>query len=82
MELLIKFKDTSNSFTLGCEYGRLLDRFERGIEIVDNNNFPIHLKNKEVVISTCNTFNYTPIFGEIYYDEWIDFKAIKNNNLN
>lgn len=82
MELLIKFKDTSNSFTLGVEYGRLLDRFEKGIEIIENNGFPIHLKNKEAIVSTCNQYGYIPIFGEIYYDEWIEFKAIKINNLN
>ena len=82
MDLLIKFPDASNSFTLGCEYGRLLERFEKGIEVIENNGFPIHLKNKEVIMSTCKVFGYTPIFGEIYYNEWVDFKAIKNNNLN
>lgn len=82
MKLFIKFIDKSNSFTLGCEYGRLLERFEKGIEVIENNGFPIHLKNKEIIISTCNQFGYIPIFGETYFDEWIDFKAIKNNNLN
>jgi hypothetical protein len=82
MDLLIKFTDISNSFVLGCEYGRLLKMFEEGIEIIENNRFPIHLENKEVIISTCNHFGYTPFFGEIYYDEWLDFKAIKNNNFN
>ena len=51
MELLIKFKDQSNSFTIGCEYGRLLERFEKGIDIIENNGFPIHLENKDVMIS-------------------------------
>lgn len=82
MNLLIKFTDTSKSFTAGVEYGRLLDRFENGIEIIENNGFPIHLKNKEVIISTCNQFGYIPIFGNVHYEEWIDFKAIKNVNLN
>jgi len=82
MDLLIKFTDSSNSFTLGCEYGRLLSMFEKGIETIENNGFPIHLQNKEVIISTCSNFGYIPIFGETYYDEWIDFKAIKNSNFN
>jgi len=82
MNLLIKFTDTSNSFTLGCEYGRLLERFEKGIEIIDNNGLPIHLANKDVFIYTCNEFGYMPFFGDIYYEEWVDFKAIKINNLN
>lgn len=82
MELLIKFTDESNSFTLGCEYGRLLEKFEKGEAIVENNGFPIHIKNKEVILSTCKNFNYTPIFGNIFYDEWIEFKAIKITNLN
>ena len=79
MELLIKFKDQLNSFTIGCEYGRLLERFKKKTKIIENNGFPIHLENKDVMISTCNIFGYTPIFGEIFYDEWIEFKAIKNN---
>lgn len=82
MELIILFKDQSESYVLGVEYGRLLDRFEKGIEIVENNGFPVHLKNKDVIISTCIRYNYTPFFGEEYYSEWIDFKAIKNNSFN
>lgn len=82
MNLLIKFTDSSNSFTTGVEYGRLLERFEKGVKVIDNNGFPIHLVNKDIIISTCNEFGYIPFFGEIYYNEWIDFKAIKNNNLN
>jgi hypothetical protein len=82
MKLIIKFTDTSNSFTAGVEYGRLLERFEKGIEVIDNNGFPIHLSNKDVIILTCNYFGYAPIFGDNYYNEWIDFKAIKLNNLN
>lgn len=82
MDLFIKFKDTSNSFAIGVEYGRLLERFEKGIEIIENNGFPIHLENKEIITTTCNQFGYTPIFGEIHFYEWIEFKAIKNNNLN
>lgn len=82
MDLLIKFKDASDSFTLGCEYGRLLEKIEKGVELIENNGFPIHLKNKELIISTCNKFGYIPFFGERHYDEWIEFKAIKNKNLN
>ena len=82
MELLINFTDKSNSFTLGCEYGRLLERFEKSVDIIDNNGFPIHLENKDVLISTCNKFGYIAFFGDIYYNEWIEFKAIKNSNLN
>lgn len=81
MELILKFTDQSESFTLGCEYGRLLENFEKGIEVVQNNGFPIHVKNKNIITFTCNEFGYTPIFGETY-NEWIEFKAIKTNNLN
>jgi hypothetical protein len=82
MERIITFTDTSNSFTCGVEYGRLLERFEKGIEIIENNGFPVHFQNKEVLIKTCKEFGYTPFFGEIYYNEWIEFKAIKTNNFN
>lgn len=82
MKLIVKFTDPTNSFTLGCEYGRLLEKFENGISIVENNGFPVHLANKEVLVSTCIQFNYTPFFGDEYYNEWVEFKAIKNNNLN
>jgi hypothetical protein len=82
MDLMIKFTDPSNSFTLGCEYGRLLEKFEKGVTVIENNGFPVHLENKEVLISTCIKFNYIPLFGEVYFNEWVEFKAIKNDNLN
>lgn len=82
MNLKISFTDQTESFVLGCEYGRLLERFEKGIEIIDNNGFPIHLKNKEIIIQSCKNFGYIAIFGEEHYNTYIDFKAIKNANLN
>lgn len=82
MKLLLKFTDESESFTLGCEFGRLLERFEKGVEIVENNGFPIHLKNKEIISKTCNEFGYIPIYGEVYFEDWIEFKALKSITKN
>lgn len=82
MDLVITFTDASNSFACGAEYGRLLAKFEKGEMVVENNGFPVHLQNKKVLISTCSHFGYTPIFGEVYYSEWVDFRAVKNDNLN
>lgn len=75
--LLISFPDQCKSFTYGVEYGRLLEKMERGENIVMNNGFPIRIENKELVESTCKQLGYIPTFGKIHYDEWIEFLAIK-----
>lgn len=76
MELLISFPDQSQSFTLGVEYGRILEKIEKGEEVVTNNGFSVRKENMELLIKTCNTFGYSCIFGTEYY-EWIEFTAFK-----
>ncbi len=43
MNLLISFPDQSQSFTYGVEFGRLLERIERGDEYIENNGFPVRV---------------------------------------
>lgn len=81
MELLFTFPDQSESFVLGVEFGRLLERFERQVSTIENNGFPIHVKNIEVFRSACEQYGYTPVFGD-RNNEWIDFIGIKNINKN
>jgi len=82
MNIILSFTDQSKSFTYGVEYGRLLERFEKGVEVIENNNFPVSIENKEMLRNTCKAFDYTPVFGDNYYNEWIEFRAIKNSNKN
>lgn len=82
MQLAIRFPDQSQSFTLGVEYGRLLERFEKGAELIQNNGFPVRVENKELLITTCKEFNYTYNFGIEYFGEWIEFSAIKITSSN
>lgn len=79
-ELLISFPDQSKSFTYGVEYGRLLERIERGDDIVMNNGFPIRMENVILLKTTCDRYGYIPTFGKIYYDEWVEFLAIKKKS--
>lgn len=76
-ELIISFPDQSKSFTYGVEYGRLLERMERGEDCVTNNGFPVRIENKELLEITCKKYGYIPSFGATYYDEWIEFLGIK-----
>lgn len=78
--LFISFPDQSQSFTYGVEYGRILEKIERGDDVVMNNGFPVRIENKELIIATCNQFGYIPTFGKEYYDEWIEFLAIKKKS--
>lgn len=77
MECIIKFTDESKSFAHGVEYGRLLEKMERGDTTVQNYAFPIRLENKKLIEDTCAHYGYIPTFGKIHFDEWIDFVAIK-----
>lgn len=79
-ELLIRFPDQSKSFTYGVEYGRILEKMERGDDIVINNGFPIRVENKEVVYNTCIAMGYIPTFGHTHFDEWIEFIGIKKKS--
>lgn len=80
-ELLIPFGDESKSFTYGVEYGRILEKMERGDKIVMNNRFPIRIENKSVIEKTCRVLGYIPTFGTtIYPDGWIEFIALKKES--
>ena len=76
-ELIISFPDQSASFAYGVEYGRLLEKMERGDNIVMNNGFPVRLENRELIINTCLELGYVPTFGRTYFDEWVEFTGIK-----
>ena len=77
MKLLIRFPDQSTSFTYGVEYGRLLEKIERGDKIVMNNGFPVRIENIDLLKETCQKFGYVPLFGKKYFNEWIEFTGIK-----
>ncbi len=77
MNLLIKFPDQSASFAYGVEFGRLLERIERGDEVIKNNGFPIRLENKALLKITCEKYGYIPSFGKLHFGEWIEFLGIK-----
>lgn len=75
--LIISFPDQSQSFTLGVEYGRLLQKIEQGDQSIENCGFPVHIDNIEVLKNTCNAYGYIALFGRRYYSEWVEFTAIK-----
>lgn len=80
MKLLISFPDQSQSFTAGVEYGRLYGRIEKGEPVITNDGFPVRIENKELLKSTCKEYGYACNFGAEYFDEWIEFTAIKITN--
>lgn len=80
MNLLIKFPDQSQSFTFGVEYGRLLERIQRGDDPITNDKFPVRAENLELLKSTCSQYGYAAIFGEPYLDGWVDFIGIKKTS--
>ncbi|WP_438423110.1 hypothetical protein [Aquimarina macrocephali] len=81
MKLAIKFTDGSPSFTHGVEFGRILQKMELGNQNVDNEGFPVRIENKQVYISACKYYNYTPVFGDVWFNEWVSFIAIKNTSF-
>ena len=76
---MISLNDKSDDFILGMECGIILEQINKQKSRISNGLFPIRKENKTVIESMCRGFNYTPFFGISYYDEWIDFFAIKNN---
>ena len=77
--LLISFTDKSNSFTYGVEYGRLLEKMQRGDKNIQNNGFPVRVENRLVIKVSCKHYGYIPVFGEKpILDGWINFLGIKN----
>ncbi|WP_117172125.1 hypothetical protein [Mariniflexile rhizosphaerae] len=81
MKLILKFTEENNNFSHGVEFGRIFHKLENGYKKIDNNGFPIRIENKELIKNACLKYDYTPLFGEIYYEEWIEFMAIKNVSL-
>lgn len=77
MDLLLKFPDQSESFTYGVEFGRLLEKIERGDEVIKNNAFPIRLENMDLLKKACEVHGYISLFGKIHFGEWIEFIAIR-----
>ena len=78
MKLFIRFTDQSKSFTYGCEYGRLLEKIERGDQYISNNGFPIRVENIDILKDTCTKYGYIPIFSKSKIEGWIEFHAFKN----
>jgi hypothetical protein len=81
MELILKFTEKNNNFSHGVEFGRIFHKLESGYEKVDNNGFPVRVENQDLIKTACLKYNYTPVFGQNYYGEWVDFIAIKNAAL-
>lgn len=81
MELILKFTEENNNFTHGVEFGAIFHKLTNGYDKVENNGFPVRIENKELIKKACVLYNYTPVFGKIYFDEWIQFFAIKNTSL-
>jgi hypothetical protein len=75
MDILLSFPDQSASFTYGVEYGRLLEKIERGDDVVQNNGFPVRVENAELLKETCSKYGYIATFGECAVEGWT-----KNNN--
>lgn len=77
MDLLITFPDQSQSFAYGVEFGRLLEKIERGDEVIKNNGFPVRIENAGLLKSTCSMHGYISTFSEPYMNGWVDFLGIK-----
>lgn len=77
MNLLISFPDQSESFTYGVEFGRLLEKIERGDEVIKNNGFPVRIENRELLETACSLNGYIANFGKPYMNGWVDFIGIK-----
>ena len=78
MKLIISLSDKTPDFIKGMSFGRLFERMSKGENPVTNDGYPVRIENKEAIIKVCEAFNYTPVFGEEYYEEWISFMGIKN----
>jgi len=76
-ELILSFPDQSKSFSEGVEFGRLLEKIERGDDVIMNNGFPVRLVNVSILRKLCELNNYIPSFGEQFDEEWIYFIGMK-----
>jgi len=77
MNLLISFPDQSQSFAYGVEFGRMLEKIERGDSFINNNGFPVRVENASVLVLACSLHGYTATFSDTYMDGWMDFLGIK-----
>lgn len=77
MKLLLSFPDQSASFAHGVEFGRMLEKIERGDAVVQNNGFPVRVENVELLKYTCNKYGYLPIFGNSGVDGWVNFMGMR-----
>lgn len=80
MDLLISFPNQSESFTHGVEFGRLLEKIERGDNAVQNNGFPVRAENVELLRDTCNKHGYVPTFADCVVEGWVNFLGIKKTS--
>lgn len=82
MNLLISFPDQSQSFTYGVEFGRLLEKIERGDLAISNNGFPVRVENCSLLAIACSLHGYAANFSDPYMDGWVDFLGIKKTTSN
>lgn len=79
-KLLVSFPDSSQSFTYGVEYGRLLQKMQDGNDVIENEGFPVRVENVKVLKDTCKAYGYIPTFGKVYWGEWTEFIGIKKTS--
>lgn len=87
--LVIRFPDQSESFVHGYEAGRLAHKMALGDHKVENDGFPIHTANEEILRAMCQYFGYIPKFSpcivkcddpeepDMHFDGWLYFHADK-----
>lgn len=80
MKLLIAFPDSSPSFAHGVEFGRLLEKIERGDDVVQNNGFPVRVENVDLLKDTCSKFGYIPTFADCSVEGWVNFLGMKKTS--
>lgn len=68
MNLLISFPGQSQSFAYGVEFGRLLEKIERGDLSINNNGFPVRIENCNLLAIACSLHGYVPNFSKTYLD--------------
>ncbi len=76
-KLVIKFTDQSPSFTYGVEFGRLLEKMERGDNVVMNNGFPVRYENIDTIKLACEEYGYVALLNNKLHDGWVGFVALK-----
>lgn len=82
MDLLIKFPDQSESFAYGVEFGRLLEKIERGDNPIQNNGFPVRVENVSVLALACSLYGYTCTLTNCEIEGWVNFIGIKKTMSN